>query len=136
MTRFALSFRNAFAAFVVAMAAVWPGAAATAVAAGHDEARWLCVTLQPDAAGEARLAELAALAGLSGGHDEAPAPNSAAHDCLACFAQAVALPVAVGPSLQAPGRVLVRVAANTAPVDHARLDAAAPARPRDPPNLI
>ncbi|MFW5661509.1 MAG: hypothetical protein ACOC05_08995 [Oceanicaulis sp.] len=70
-----------FAAALVALQALWSGFAATALAAGVDEARFFCGALAPSAEARAAMAELGAIAGL----DE-PAPETAftPDDCPAC----------------------------------------------------
>ena len=124
---------RAFAAFVLALAALWPGAGAAAVAAGYGDARLMCATLQPDAEGRARLAELAALAGLDA---PAPAHNDASiHDCAGCFAHASAIAPIYGGSSLDVRIALKRAHPNTAPVANTAGQRAPPARPRDPPVL-
>ncbi len=77
-----------FAAALVAMQALWSGLAATAYAAGVDEARFLCAQLTLPAEARAQIAELAALAGEDPVHDTPVEPV----DCAACaLGQAPAL---------------------------------------------
>ncbi|TRO96947.1 hypothetical protein FKB34_03005 [Glycocaulis profundi] len=85
------------AAALVALQAMWPGVAAAAVAAGNEDARWMCATLAPDAETRAHLSELAALAGLD---DPFPGEPVDPHDCLACFG--AALPALTGSVTGAP----------------------------------
>ncbi|XBQ17674.1 MAG: hypothetical protein ABL308_07270 [Oceanicaulis sp.] len=69
------------AAAFVALQALWSGFAATALAAGVDEARYFCGVLTPSAEARAAMAELIELAGL-----EDPAAETAftPDDCPAC----------------------------------------------------
>lgn len=68
------------AAALVAMQALWSGLAATAYAAGVDEARFLCAQLALPAEARAQIAELAALM------DDEPANEAPVEtvDCAAC----------------------------------------------------
>jgi hypothetical protein len=92
-------FLTPLAAALVALQALWSGLAATAYAAGVDEARFMCAELALPAEAQAQLAELASL--VDG--DEAPDPAFDAQDCPSCaLGQTPALAAGV---IAAPGDV-------------------------------
>lgn len=72
------------AAAFIALQALWSSMAATAYAAGFDEAKYLCGTLarELDAEARAQIAELVALTGLEESHDRQPGFDPS--DCVAC----------------------------------------------------
>ena len=73
-------FLTPLAAALVALQALWSGLAATAYAAGVDEARFMCAQLALPAEARQQIAELAALMG------EEPANETPVEpvDCAAC----------------------------------------------------
>lgn len=84
------------AAALVALQALWSGLAATAYAAGVDEARYLCANVALNAEARAHLAELAELLG-----EEAPDPVYDPDDCPEC---ALAKPALLASLVVAPER--------------------------------
>ncbi len=91
---------TSLAAALVALQALWSGIAATAYAAGVDEARFMCAQLALPAEARAQLAELAALVD---GH-EAPDPAFDLNECPSCsLAKTPALAATV---VAAPGEML------------------------------
>lgn len=99
-------FLTPLAAALAALQALWSGLAATAYAAGVDEARFICAQLTLPAEARAQLAELAAL--VDG--EEAPEPAFDINDCPSCAlgqTPALVVTLAAGPGevLGAPARL-------------------------------
>jgi hypothetical protein len=118
------------AAALVALQALWSGIAATAYAAGVDEARFMCAQLALPAEARAQLAELAAL--IDG--DEPAEPSFELNECPSCaLAKTPALAAMVA---AAPGEGLLAQSRHftTAPdaVGH-RLTTGPPVGLRAPP---
>lgn len=114
------------AAAFIALQALWSSMAATAYAAGFDEAKYLCGTLamELDAEARAQIAELVALTGLEEPHDRQSGFDPS--DCVACTLGHVAALNADAPRLidWAPTRVEPTVL---------RVDQASPRTPTGPP---
>lgn len=92
-------FLTPLAAALVALQALWSGLAATAYAAGVDEARFMCAQLALPAEARAQLAELAAL--VDGDAPTQPAVDL--NDCPSCaLAKTPALAATV---VAAPGEL-------------------------------
>ena len=99
-----------FAIFLIVLQALWSGVAAVGVAAGFDEARFLCSTLSPSPAAREQMRELAALAGLS---DHEPEPVYDPLDCAACSLVAVTVEApqaSLAARFGAPDRVVITTA--------------------------
>jgi hypothetical protein len=105
------------AAAFIALQALWSSMAATAYAAGFDDAKYLCGTLSMDLDAQARaqIAELVALTGLEE-PQERPAGFEPS-DCVACtLGQGAAL---VADALVLMDRTPIQVALNVRRVDQA-----------------
>lgn len=112
------------AAALIALQTLWSSMAATAYAAGFDEAKYLCGTLALDAEARAQIAELVALTGLEEPQDHPSGFEPS--DCVACaLGQGVVL-VADAPHLAQMTPIQVGSA-------FGRVDQASPRTPTGPP---
>ena len=114
------------AAAFIALQALWSSMAATAYAAGFDEAKYLCGTLamELDAEARAQIAELVALTGLEEPQDHPSGFEP--YDCVACALGHVAALVADAP------RLAHRTPIQSGPA-FLRVDQASPRTPTGPP---
>lgn len=113
-----------FAAALIALQALWSGLAATAYAAGIDDAKYLCATVALDAEARAQIADLMKATGLDQADEREPVYDPG--DCPAC---SLSKPVVLANAdpVMSQARVQRGVRA------HKRVDQVSPRQPAGPP---